>query len=65
MRLGSIQKLIMQFVDRCDPVIGVHIGSTTKAHELRGLVQVERALEGLVRRGILRREGIRHIKVQR
>jgi hypothetical protein len=66
-RLGSIQRDIMRLVERSDPEIGVFLGSTCKAEELRGLdwQQVDRAAQALVRRGILRREGIRFIKVRR
>lgn len=66
MRLGSIQRLIVGYLARCGE-IGGYIGSTTKAPELQGydLEQVERAVEGLLRRGIVRREGIRHILVER
>ena len=62
MRLGSIQRDVVAYLARCGET-GGFVGSTTKAAELRGydLEQVERAL----RRGIVRREGIRHILVER
>jgi hypothetical protein len=64
MPLGSIQRNIVAFLSRCGAG-GTFIGSATKAPELRGyeLEQVERALAGLSRRGIVRREGIRTILV--
>ena len=63
MRVGTIQRDILFFLARCDKDIGGFIGSTTKAEELRGydLPQVERALAALVKRGLVRREGIRSI----
>ena len=66
MRLGSVQRDVVAYLSRCGE-IGGFVGSTTKASELRGydLEQVERALAGLLRRGIVRREGIRHILVER
>lgn len=62
MKLGPIQKLILTFLSRCDREKGAFIGST-KAEELAGLdlEQVERALAGLLRRNIIKREGIRYI----
>jgi len=65
MRLGSTQRNVVAFLTRCGET-GAFIGSTTKAIELRGydLKQVERAVAGLLRRGIIRREGIRHILVK-
>jgi hypothetical protein len=62
MRLGSIQRDIVAYLSRCPPIGGC-ICSTTKATEFRGyeLEQVERALAGLMRRGIVRRERIRYI----
>lgn len=65
MKLGSIQKDIVRFLDRCGSV-GGYIGSTCKAEELRGLdwEQVERSLQGLLRRNIIRKEGIRYILVK-
>lgn len=63
MRLGTVQRNIMAFLSRCGES-GAFIGSTTKAEELRGydLEQVERALTGLLRRRIIRREGIRYLQ---
>lgn len=65
MRLGSVQRDVVAFLARCGET-GGFVGSTTQAAELRGydLEQVERALAGLLRRGIVRREGIRHILVE-
>ena len=58
MRLGKIQRDIVAYLSSC----GEHGGpicSTTKAEEFRGLdlAQIERSLTGLLRRGIIRREG--------
>lgn len=66
MRLGSIQRSIVAYLSRCGEGGGV-ICSTTKAEELRGLdlEQVERALAGLLRRGIIRRERICYVLVER
>jgi hypothetical protein len=66
MRLGSIQQLVVAFLTRCGEN-GGFIGTTTKAEEFRGLdfEQVERAVAGLLRRGIVRKEGIRTILVKR
>ena len=63
MRIGSIQRDILFFLARCDKEVGGYIGSTTQAEELRGydLSQVERALTGLIERGLVRKEGIRSI----
>jgi hypothetical protein len=65
MRLGKVQRDIVAFLSRCS-ASGAAICSTTKAEEFRGydLEQVERALAGLMRRGIVRREGIRYILMQ-
>lgn len=62
MRLGSVQKNVMTYLTRCGD-LGGPVSSTTKAEELRGydLEQVERAVAGLLRRKIIRREGIRYI----
>lgn len=62
MRLGSIQQSIMTYLRRMPPT-GGFIGSTCKAEEFRGLdlEQVERALAGLVKRRIIRKESIRYI----
>jgi hypothetical protein len=59
MRLGSIQTNIVMFLYRCREH-GAFIGSTTACSELAGydLPQVERALEGLIRRGLVERKGI-------
>ena len=65
MRLGAIQRLVVSYLSRCPPTGGA-ISSTTKAEEFRGLdlIQVERAIAGLTRRGIIRREGIRYLLVR-
>ena len=65
MRLGHIQRDIVNFLSRCGER-GAFIGSTTKAIDLRGydLEQVERAVAGRIRRGIVRRDGIRTILVR-
>jgi hypothetical protein len=62
MRLGSIQRDVVAYLTRCSEKRGV-IRSTTKADEFQGydLEQVERALTGLMRRGIVRREGIWYV----
>lgn len=62
MHIGSVQRNILMFLYRCGET-GAFIGSTTRAEELRGydLSQVERALEALIGRGLVRREGIRCI----
>ena len=59
MRLGSIQKDIIKILRECNPDIGVFFGSTSKHRELAGLdlIQVDRALAGLERRRIIRKEG--------
>lgn len=59
MRLGKIQRDIIAYLERCEPEIGGVICSTTRAPEFRGLdlAQVERALEALIRRNIVRRDG--------
>jgi len=61
-RLGKIQQDIVRFLSRCKDYRG-YIGSTCRAEELAGLdlEQVERSLEGLKRRGIVRKEGICYI----
>lgn len=66
MRLGSIQRAVVAYLSRCPPTGGV-ICSTTKAEEFRGydLNQVERAIDGLLRRSIIRREGICYVLVER
>lgn len=66
MRLGSIQQSIMTYLNRCGPN-GGFIGSTTKAPEFGGLdlEQVERSLSSLLRRGVIRKEGIRYVVVDR
>ena len=48
----------MSYLKRCGPN-GGYIGCTTKAEEFRGLdlEQVQRALKGLISRGIVRQEG--------
>lgn len=65
MRLGKIQRGIVSYLSRCPETGGV-ICSTTKAEEFQGLdlEQVERAIEGLLRRGIIRRKGILYILVK-
>ena len=65
-RLGKIQRNIVIFLAECGEE-GGFIGSTARAAELRGydLKQVERAVAGLVRRSIVRREGIRYILVKK
>ena len=65
MRLGKIQRDIVAYLSRC-PATGGVICSTTKAEEFRGyeLEQVERALAGLLRRRIIRRESIRYVLVR-
>jgi hypothetical protein len=62
MRIGPIQKDILTYLKRHDES-GGFIGPTTKASEFAGLdwEQVERALQGLLRRSIIRKEGIRYI----
>jgi hypothetical protein len=62
MRLGKIQQDVVSFLARCGEGGGV-ICSTTRAAEFRGydLNQVERAISGLLRRSIIRREGIKYI----
>lgn len=62
MRLGPIQQSIVTFLKRCGPNGGC-IGVTTRAPEFAGLdlEQVERALQALIRRKIVRRESIRYI----
>jgi hypothetical protein len=64
MRIGYIQKDIIAYLQRCGEN-GGFIGCTTKASEFAGLdwEQVERALQGLLRRSIIRKEGIRYILV--
>jgi hypothetical protein len=61
-RLGKIQCDIVNYLARC-PMTGGVICSTTKAEEFRGLdlEQVERSIAGLLRRGIIRRDGIRYV----
>lgn len=63
--VGSIQRSVLNYLARCGDVGGA-ICSTTKAAEFRGLDldQVERAISGLLRRGMIRREGIRYILVK-
>lgn len=63
MNIGAIQRNILLFLARCNKEEGAFIGSTTKAEELRGLdlLQVERALAGLTKRGLVRKEGIRYV----
>lgn len=65
-RLGRVQRDIVAFLSQCGEG-GGFIGSTTRAKELRGygLEQVERATASLLRRGIVRREGIRTILVRK
>lgn len=65
MRLGRIQQDVITVLRQAGSD-GRFIGAGTKAVELRGydLEQVERALDGLYRRGIIRREGIRTILVE-
>lgn len=65
-RLGPRQRDIVEYLRR-GPVTGSVICSTTKAPEFGGLdlEQVERSLAGLIRRGIVRREGIRYILVEK
>jgi hypothetical protein len=62
MRIGPIQKDILTYLKRYGKN-GGFIGTTTKASEFAGLdwKQVERALQGLLRRSIIRKEGIRYI----
>ena len=62
MRVGKIQKDVLTYLARCGESGGV-ICTTTKAPEFHGydLEQVERAISGLLRRNIIRREGIRYI----
>jgi hypothetical protein len=54
--IGPIQRDVIAYLSRCGEN-GGHIGSTTKAKEFRGydLNQVERALAGLIRRGIVQK----------
>jgi hypothetical protein len=61
-RIGYIQRDIVAYLSRCGEG-GGHIGPTTKAEEFNGLdlEQVKRSLDGLLRRGIVRREGIRYL----
>lgn len=65
MRLGHIQKNILSYLRSC-PVTGGCICSTTKAVEFRGYdyEQVERALNSLLKRNIIRKEGIRYILME-
>ena len=65
MRLGKIQQDIVSYLSHCGEHGGV-ICSTTKASEFRGLdlEQVQRSIEALLRRGIIRREGIRYLIVR-
>lgn len=65
MRLGSVQRDIVAYLERCGNVGGA-ICSTTKASELAGydLAQVERALSSLIRRGIVHKaSAIRYVLV--
>ena len=64
-RLGSIQRRIMSYLNRCGPS-GGFIGATTKAIEFRGLdlEQIERSLACLLKRGIIRKDGIRYIAMK-
>ena len=68
MRLGKIQQIIVDHLAQCSDV-GGYFGASTKCSGLWGydLAQVQRALEGLIRRGIVRKEGPlpRHILVKR
>jgi hypothetical protein len=66
MRLGSIQKDIVVYLSRCG-VNGGYIGIGCKAEEFRGYdwEQVEAALERLLHRRLIRREGIRYILVSK
>ena len=59
MKFGKIQIDIITYLQRCDPVKGGYIGSTCKAKEFRGLdwEQVEQALNRLLKRKIIRKEG--------
>lgn len=63
MRIGAIQRRILFFLARCDREVGGYIGSTTKAEEFGGLdlPEVERALNALIKRDLVRKVGIRHI----
>lgn len=59
MKLGAIQRSVVSFLSRA-PKHRAVICSTTKAAEFRGLdlEQVERALQGLIKRGIIQKKGI-------
>lgn len=62
MRLGGVQRDVMLYLSRCPPQ-GAPICSTTKAAEFRGydLEQVEQAIARLMRRNIIRKDGIRYV----
>jgi hypothetical protein len=64
MRLGRIQSKVVGYLASRDGS-GV-ICSTTKAEEFAGLdlAQVNRAISGLLRRRIIKREGIRYILME-
>lgn len=66
MKLGVIQKDILTYLERCKNGIGV-ICSITKAEEFRGydLEQVERSINRLIDRGIIKHEGIYYKLTQR
>ncbi len=66
MRLGSIQKDIVAYLNRCGPE-GGYIGTTCRAEEFHGYYweQVERSINALMRRRIIRKEGIRYILVNK
>lgn len=62
MRLGSIQKNIVDVIKQ-NGTKGAYIGFGCRDKKLRGydLEQVELAINRLLKRGIIRREGIRFI----
>lgn len=64
MRIGKIQQDVLLYLARCGEK-GGYIGQGTKAQEFQGLTleQVERAIAGLLRRKIIKREGIRYIRL--
>lgn len=66
MRLGQIQRDIVDYLTRCG-ADGGYIGPLTKDDEFRGydFEQVERSLAALMRRGVIRREGIRYVLSRR
>lgn len=62
-KLGTVQQNIVNYLRRTG---GAKIASTTKASELSGydLAQVERALAGLIKRGIVKTNGYKLYKLE-